>query len=315
MELRQIQYFVAVADELHFGRAAERLHIGQPAVSQQVRRLERELGAQLFDRSGRTVTLTPFGRALLPEGRELLAALDSFTIKARRMATRGAATFRVGISSALGRRLDDFLDALPRHGADTPFEFQTLDAHTRLEDVRAGRLDAAFVRGVEAAPGLRLLPLWDDPLVVALPASHPLAARDRLDLSDLAALPLRIAPREENAVLYDTVVAACRTAGFEPDFGPPSTGLQDTLGGIGAGTAGWTVIYPTTVNSVSSRRIALLSLAGDPITSRMSLALRENAEPERLAFLTAACEEVRRKVTGEGKAEREGKAEGEVATR
>src|SRR5690242_16859376 len=91
--LRQIQYFVAVAEELHFGRAAERLHIGQPAVSQQVRRLERELHTQLFDRSSRTVTLTPVGRALLPEGRELLKALDVFAAKARRLAMQSEATF------------------------------------------------------------------------------------------------------------------------------------------------------------------------------------------------------------------------------
>lgn len=299
MELRQIQYFVTVAEELHFGRAAERLHIGQPAVSQQVRRLERELRTQLFDRSGRTVTLTPVGRALLPEGRELLKALDSFATTARRLVTQSAETFRVGIGSALGPRLDDFLDALPDRGAGTRFEFQTLDARTRLEEVGAGRLDAAFVRGVEHAPGLRLLTLWYDPLLVALPASHALAARDRLELSDLAELPLRMASRAENAVLFDAVLAACRAAGFEPAFGPPSTGLQDTLAEIGAGAAGWTPMYPTAAGTVSSRRIALLPLDGDPLTIRMSLALRENADPARLELLTAASTRVRRKAAGE----------------
>ncbi|WP_405833533.1 LysR family transcriptional regulator [Streptomyces sp. NBC_01176] len=299
MELRQIQYFVTVAEELHFGRAAERLHIGQPAVSQQVRRLERELGTQLFDRSGRTVTLTPVGHALLPEGRALLKARDSFAATAQRLTTRNAAAFRVGISSALGPRLDDFLDALPDRGAGTRFEFQTLDARTRLAEVGAGRLDAAFVRGLEHAPGLRLLGLWHDPLLVALPASHALAAHDRLDLADLAGLPLRIASRGENAVLFDAVVAACRAAGFEPTFGPPSTRLQDTLAEIGAGATGWTLMYPTAANTVSSRRISLLPLIGDPLTIRMSLAVRENADPARLELLTAASARVRRKVAGE----------------
>ncbi|UQA92426.1 LysR family transcriptional regulator [Streptomyces halobius] len=306
MELRQIQYFVAVAEELHFGRAAERLHIGQPAVSQQVRRLERELRTQLFDRSGRTVTLTPVGAALLPEGRELLKALDSFTAKAQQLAVRSEATFRVGISSALGERLDDFLDALPDRGAGTRFEFQTLDAPTRLAEVRAGRLDAAFVRGVESAPGLRFLTLWYDPLVVALSASDPLAARGRLDLADLAGMPLRIAPRGENPVLHDTVHAACRTAGFEPTFGPPSTGLQDTLADIGAGAGGWTPMYPTAANTVSSRRIALLPLNGEPLTIRMFLALRENADPARLELLTATSAQVRRKVAAETQRNRHG---------
>ncbi|MFC6065113.1 LysR family transcriptional regulator [Streptomyces ochraceiscleroticus] len=305
MELRQIQYFVAVAEELHFGRAAERLHIGQPAVSQQVRRLERELRTQLFDRSGRTVTLTPVGQALLPEGRELLEALDTFAAKARRLAAQSEATLRVGISSALGERLDDFLDALPADGAGTRFEFQTLDAHTRLEEVRAGRLDAAFVRGLDSAPGLRLLTLWYDPLVVALPAAHPLAERGRLDLADLAGLPLRIAPRDKNPVLYDTVVAACRKAGFEVTIGPPSTGLQDTLADIGAGTPGWTLMYPTAAGTVSSRRIALLPLEGEPVTIRMSLALRENADSERQELLVATSTQVRRRIARESRADAE----------
>jgi DNA-binding transcriptional LysR family regulator len=299
VELRQIQYFVAVAEELHFGRAAERLHIGQPAVSQQVRRLERELRTQLFDRSGRTVTLTPAGQALLPEGREVLKALDSFAAKAGRLAAQSKATFRVGINSALGHRLDDFLDALPDRGSDTRFEFQTLDARTRLDEVRAGRLDAAFIRGIDSAPGLRLLTLWYDPLVVALSASHRLAEQDCLDLADLAQLPLRIAPRSENPVLFDTVVSACRKAGFEPSIGPLSTGLQDTLADIGAGAAGWTLMYPTAADTVSSRRIALLPLSGEPITIRMSLAVREDTDPERLEVLTVTSSQVRRTVARE----------------
>ncbi|MDX3383770.1 LysR family transcriptional regulator [Streptomyces niveiscabiei] len=301
MELRQIEYFAAVAEELHFGRAAERLHIGQPAVSQQVRRLERELRAQLFDRSGRTVTLTPFGQALLPEARDVLKAVDAFAAKARSLSPQGEATFRVGISSALGERLDDFLDALAERGVGTRFEFQTLDAATRLEEVRAGRLDAAFIRGIESAPGLLLLPLWRDPLVVALAASHPLAGRSRLNLADLAGLPLRMASRNENPVLFDAVAAACRKAGFEATVGPVSTGLQDTLAEIGAGAAGWTLVYPTAVGAVSSRRITLLPLTGDPIAVGMSLAVRENADPGRLELLTATSAQVRRKVAQEAR--------------
>ncbi|MFI9645000.1 LysR family transcriptional regulator [Streptomyces sp. NPDC052040] len=299
MELRQIQYFVAVAEELHFGRAAQRLHIGQPAVSQQVRRLERELRAQLFDRSSRTVTLTPTGRALLPEGRELLKALDSFVAKAERLAAQNEATFRVGISSALGARLDDFLDALPDSGSGTRFEFQTLGARSRLEEVRAGRLDAAFVRGIESAPGLRLLTLWYDPLLAALPAAHPLSGRKILHLADLADVPLRIASRGQNPVLHDAVVAACRKAGFEPAFGPPFTGFQDTLAEIGASGDGWTLMYPTAADTVSSRRIALLPLDGEPITMGMFLALRDDADPARLELLTATAARVRRKVAEE----------------
>jgi len=299
MELRQIQYFSAVAEELNFGRAAERLHIGQPAVSQQIRRLERELRIQLFDRSTRQVTLTPAGRELLAEGRKVLKAMDSFSAKARHLVSIDQSTFRVGISLALGRRLDDFLDALSEQEQKVHFEFQTLAAGTRLEEVRAGRLDAAFIRGIRSAPGLQLLTLWHDPLLVALPAGHFLAAGGPLELKDLAALPVRLPPREKNDVLFDTVLAACREAGFEPRLGPPSVLIQDTLAEIGAGTPGWTVMYPTATNMVSSRRISLLPLTEAPISIRMSLAIRKDMDPLRRQILTEASTRVHQTVAGE----------------
>jgi len=299
VELRQIQYFVAVAEELHFGRAAERLNIGQPAVSQQVRRLERELGADLFDRSRRSVQLTPLGRELLGEGQKVLQAADAFTAAARKAVAQESDTFRLGISSALGRRLDYFLDALPRHRTSTRFEFQTLGVQERLRELQAGALDAAFVRGVESVPGLKLLTLWYDPLMVALPATHPLAGRSTLDLRDLAEVPLRIAERSQNSVLHDSVMLACRDAGFEPVTGPPFTGLQDTLAEIGAGSAGWTLVYPTAISAISSRRIALKKLENFPVTMRMSLALRPDIDRNWSSMLSGVCSRVRRQVTEE----------------
>ncbi|MFE9765978.1 LysR family transcriptional regulator [Streptomyces sp. NPDC005808] len=299
MELRQIQYFVAVAEELHFGRAAERLNIGQPAVSQQIRRLERELGADLFDRSRRNIQLTPVGRELLAEGQEILRAVDAFSAKARKAVARESDTFRLGISSALGTRLDYFLDALPRNGSRIRFEFQTLGVQERLEELRSGALDAAFIRGVESVPGLKLLTLWYDPLMVALPAAHPLAEKAALDLHDLADIPLRIADRGQNSVLYDSVLFACREAGFEPLIGPPFTGLQDTLAEIGAGSAGWTLVYPTAVSAVTSRRVAIRKLARFPITMRMSLAVRPDGDQQWTSTLSEACSRVRLQVAEE----------------
>ncbi|KPI04353.1 transcriptional regulator, LysR family [Actinobacteria bacterium OK074] len=299
MEIRQVQYFVAVAEELHFGRAADRLHIGQPAVSQQVRRLERELGVELFDRSGRLVQLTPVGRALLAEGRELLGAFDAFTAKARRLGEHEEGTFRLGISSAIGQRLDYFLDALPEHASGASFEFRAISASARLDEVRSGRLDAAFIRGIESAPGLRLLTLWHDPLIVVLPAAHPLAQKPVLDLRDLADVPLRITGRNENSILFNSVMSACQEAGFTPVTGPEFTGLQDTLAEIGAGAPGWTLLYPTAMNAVSSRRIAFKPLDGSPIVIRMSLAMREEDDPARLSSLESVCSRVRQQVDSE----------------
>lgn len=293
MELRQIEYFIAVAEELNFGRAAQRLHIGQPAVSQQVRRLERELQVQLFNRTSRTVSLTAAGAELLVEARKILKSVCNFNARARDLVGRDGARYRIGSGNALGSRLDDFLDALSHCAPGTRTEFYTLSAAIRMEQVRAGKLDAAFIRGISSSPGLCLLPLWKDPLLVALPAKHALTLHDPIRLSDLAKLPLRLPPRETNDVLRDTVYGACRAAGFEPTLGAPSVLLQDTLAEIGAGSPCWTLLYPTARNLVSTRRVALRELEGTPVAIRMSLAIREDLEVAKLIALERTSAQVR----------------------
>ncbi|AXG52845.1 transcriptional regulator [Streptomyces lincolnensis] len=215
MELRQLTYFVTVAEELHFGRAAERLHIVQSGVSQQIRRLERELGAELFDRSSRHVRLTAAGERLLPEARTVLAAADR-----ARAAVAPPPGLRIGTSTGLGEHLDRVLAAFARRAPGVPVELHSLPVAERLARVAGGRLDAAFVRAVEPVPGVRVLPLWADPLVVALPATHPLAARTEIGVEELAGLPLALTERRANPALVDLVVGACQEAGFEPLPGP-----------------------------------------------------------------------------------------------
>ncbi len=193
MELRQLLYFVTVAEELSFRRAAERLHIVQPAVSQQVRRLERDLGVQLFHRSTRTVRLSGAGERLLPEAIAALAAAARVQEVAEGIATGVHGILRIGTSQGLGDRLDQVLERLRM-----PVRLHALDLDDRLTAVRRGELDAAFVRVLTTAPHLTLVPVWSDPLVAVVPAAHPLAARPTLRLADLAGLPLRLAPREHN---------------------------------------------------------------------------------------------------------------------
>ncbi|MGW2157236.1 LysR family transcriptional regulator [Nonomuraea sp. NPDC001699] len=239
MELRQLAYFVAVADEGGFGRAAERLHIVQPAVSQQVSRLERELGARLFDRSTRHVRLTEAGERLLPEAREVLAAAE----RARRAVTGHleGATLRLGVSRAPGTRLYPMLDRLDP-GLRVRLSKQGLAE--RLAAVRSGDLDAALVRLVDSAPGLEFFPAWTEPLVVALPAGHPLATAGTLGLAQLGDLPVRLAPRERNPSFHDLVTGALARAGVDPPRGPAFTGLHDTLIDLASGPPSWTLFYP-----------------------------------------------------------------------
>jgi DNA-binding transcriptional LysR family regulator len=286
MELRQLSYFVTVAEELHFGRAAERLHIVQSAVSQQIRRLERELGAELFDRSPRHVRLTGAGERLLPEARAVLAAADR-----ARAAVAPARGLRIGTSTGLGEHLDRVLAAFAEREPDIQAELVSLPVRERLVRVADGRLDAAFVRAATSegpVPGVRVVPLWTDPLVAALPAGHPLAARDEVALDELAGLPLIITARRLNPALVDLVIGACHDAGFEPLPGPVSGSLQDTLATIGTRPL-WTVVYASHARVLHTPRVAYVPFRAAGLALTTGLAVHGSTPPPYLDALLAAC--------------------------
>jgi DNA-binding transcriptional LysR family regulator len=290
MELRQLRYFVAVAEELHFGRAAERLHIVQPGVSQQVRRLEAELGTPLFDRSTRRVTLTVAGQRFLPEARTVLAAVQHAQESIADLVAERAATLRLGTSTGLGERLPRVLAELHARAPRQAVELVRLPAHDRLARVADGGLDAALVRGVASRPGLRLQPVWEDLLVAVLPAAHPLANEPLVALSTLAALPLRVVAREVNPPLVDLLLAACRTAGFEPRLGPPVDNDQDMLAAISAGPATWTVYYASQAEMLSASSAGVAFVAVDPpLRMPTSLALPAEGSSSALDALLEAC--------------------------
>ena len=283
MELRQLRYFVTVAEELGFNRAAERLHIVQPAVSQQVRRLERELGVRLFHRSTRHVALTTAGERLLPEARAALAAVDRVGDLAAALAAGAHTVLRVGSSQGLGDRLNQVLA-----GLQMPVRLHALPLGERLSAVRSGELDAAFVRILDTAPGLELLPLWTERLVAALPAGHPLAAYAELSLPQLADLPARLAPRPENPPFYDLITGTGTTL----TLAAPFTNVQDTLAEIGAGEPAWTVLYATAADTTQVRGVEYRPLTAPLVTT--SLAVPPGPPPPALRRLIDACTTVHR---------------------
>jgi DNA-binding transcriptional LysR family regulator len=286
VELRQLSYFTAVADELSFARAAERLHIVQPAVSQQIRRLERDLGVQLFDRTSRRVRLTAAGERLLAEARSVLAASDRMRQQAAELASGGL--LRLGTSQGLGERLPRLLAEVARSAPALRVELVSLPAEQRLTMVRAGRLDAAFVRARPAARDLDLLPLWTEPLVAALPATHPSAARATVELQQLRDLPLRLVRREHNAAFHDFVVGACAAAGFEPTLGPPFTNVQDTLADVAAGPPTWTALYAAAADQIAMSRVSFRPVTGAAGVPTL-LAVRAGASSAVLRHLLDAC--------------------------
>jgi DNA-binding transcriptional LysR family regulator len=289
VEIRQLRYFLTVVDELHFGRAAQRLHIVQSAVSQQVRRLERELGVELFDRTTRTVALTEAARRLLPHARAVLDAESRARASVAELRAEQVGTVRLGTSSGLGTRLAAILAEFTRLAPRARLDLVTGATADRLKQVRSGDLDATLVRGERDEPGLELLPLWEDPLVAALPARHDLAEHPTVDVRRLADLPLRLVSRARNPALHDLVTGACRTAGFEPVFGPEFTNDQDTLAAIGFGTPSWTVYYAAKAALLPTSGVVFRPLGNPTPAARTYLAVRPEPPRAELRALLGAC--------------------------
>ncbi|MGW5744029.1 LysR family transcriptional regulator [Amycolatopsis sp. NPDC003861] len=288
VELRQLRYFVTLAEELHFGRAAERLHIVQPAVSQQIRRLERALGVSLLTRTTRSVVLTEAGQRFLPEARAVLAA--ALRAEDAVASFRDVRLLRLGTSEGLGDRLDGLLGAFARLAPSASLELVHAPTLQRLERVRDGSLDATIVRGSWPSSGLDFTPLWMDEVLVALPVSHPLASSPVVSFASLASLPVRLSPPSRNQPLYDLIVSCCREAGFEPLPGPDFTTAQDTLGTLGFGRPHWTVFYRAHANLLPVPGVVFRPLR-DPVP-RMPTYLATPSErrvtPEVVALIEAA---------------------------
>lgn len=246
MELRQLRYFVTVAEQRHFGRAAEQLHIVQPAVSQQIARLERELGLMLFDRSHRQITLTADGEAFLPHARQVLGAVDRATRAAGELAAGAGGLLRVGSSEVLGPRLRDILAAFALHRPGARVDLLAGHTPDKLASVAAGELDAAFVRAADPTAGVTVHPLWDEPLAAAVVGRRAPPGDSPIDLAALADLPLSRADRAVNPGVFDLITAGCRAAGFTPLPGPAFRSVQDILAGPIAADRCWTLLYAAT---------------------------------------------------------------------
>lgn len=240
-DLRQLRYFVAVAEELSFTRAAQRLHISQPPLSQQIQALEQDLGARLFDRDKRNVALTEPGRILLAQARQILAQADD----ARREVSQAAAGFTGALRVAYTVSVS-FHPALPqallRYGRHAPqVRVQLFEMYTgpQFAALLAGRLDVGFVRDEPGpdvdARNLRLDVIDREPLLLAMPADHPLAGRSSLRLADVAGEPFVAQPRELAPTLYDRLVQLANKADFHPAIRQHAQQLNGLLALVAAG--------------------------------------------------------------------------------
>jgi DNA-binding transcriptional LysR family regulator len=290
MELRHLRYFVAVAEERHFGRAAARLHMAQPPLSQQIKALEAELGVQLLRRTTRKVDLTDAGEAYLQRARALLAGVDEAGFEARLVAAGTIGRLTIGcVGSATYSLLPRLVRGL---GAELPgidFAFQgEMLVPDQVRSLGDGTVDIALLRPPIHDASLTIEVLRHDRLVVALAADHPLATRERLRVADLEGHDLVVHTERRGAVMYNVVVDLCRCAGFEPRFraevSETSTLLTLVAGGLGV------AIVPEPVTSLTLAGVTYLPLAGD---RTIPLAVAHRADRQEL-YLHRALESVRR---------------------
>jgi DNA-binding transcriptional LysR family regulator len=217
MELRHLRYFVAVAEELHFRRAAARLHVAQPAVSEQVRKLEQELGVRLFDRTQRSVSLTTAGVALLEEARHVLRHAEVAQQAARNARDRVTMRLRIGyLSDSLPASVPRALRHLAGTAPTVEVALETGPAHRLIEELRARRLDAVITSLPGPTSGLRTTLLGEQRAVAVLPALHPLATDAAITLERLAPERVVVLPRDANPAFHNAVVSMCRAAGLAP---------------------------------------------------------------------------------------------------
>jgi len=293
LELRHLRYFVAVAEELHFGRAARRLGITQPPLSLQIQRLETELGVRLFERTNRRVELTPAGKALLAEGRHVLADFDNATKAAQRAARGETGSLTVAFAASvmflsLPRIIRRFRAQFP----SVRLELRELPTGSQIVALRNGELDIGFLREPPPDAELTTETVMREELLLALSKRHALASRKRLRLIDVANEDFVLFPRDLAPGLHAHVLAVCAEAGVHPRIVQTSRELYTTVSLVEAGLG--VTIIPASVRQMGWRGVRYYPIRSPSAVTRIDAAWRsDNASPILPAFVEIARSEAR----------------------
>ncbi|MDB4945627.1 MAG: hypothetical protein JWP97_5161 [Labilithrix sp.] len=262
MELRHLRYFVAVAEERHFGRAARRLRIAQPPLSRQIQGLERELGFLLFERTRRQVDLTPAGETLLVHARRIFESVELAVHEARRASHGESGRLVVAYPSTFAASgLPEVVRAFHTKFPDVELSLHELSPQQQLDALRDHEVDVAFVRGPVEDPELATELVRSEPLMAVLPSGHALAGRKILGLSLLAGEPFVLFPRVRAPAYFDFLVGLCRQAGFTPRIVQEAPQM-DIVSLVAAGLG--VSLVPASVRSFRRKGIVLRPLVGSP---------------------------------------------------
>jgi DNA-binding transcriptional LysR family regulator len=290
VELRPLRQFVAVAEELHFGRAARRLAMTQPPLTQAVQALERALGVLLFERTRRVVALTPAGAELLDQARRLLRAAEALPAAVQAAAQGRSGRLRLAFVStiaygAMPLWLRLFREACP----EVQLQLREATLDVQLAAFGADEIDAGFVLHAPGAvpAGFAALTVQSEPMWLALPESHPAARRSLLQTRDIADSPLVIFPRQVTPSLYDALLASQHARGLTPRVVQEAIQMQTLVNLVSAGIGvAW---VPQTVTRLQLPGVVYRRVAGAPVLAETSLIWREPA----LAVVQRFVEQVR----------------------
>lgn len=273
MELRHLRYFCAAAEELHIRRAAERLGIAQPPLTQQIKALENELGAKLFMRVGRGVALTEAGRLFQVEAQLILARIDHVAMLTRQVASGQVGRLRVGFTESASFS-PVFTATFAAFRARWPgVELELEEAHTEIqvEWLRQGRLDAGFVRPpIPVGSPIQFEALTSDPVMLAVPRGHRLAGRKSISLKELANENFIGYARQHGTGLSDAVITACRRAGFEPRLVQQAPQLSSTINLVAA-TVGIAIV-PARMRHLRPDSVAFVKLSDIDVRAQLGIA-------------------------------------------
>ncbi|MDE1570016.1 LysR substrate-binding domain-containing protein [Aquabacter sp. P-9] len=288
VELRHLRYFLATAEELNYGRAAERLRIAQPGLSQQIKKLEEIVGTALFDRTRRSVRLTLAGELFLQEARKTLALAESALLVARRAGRGEIGRIAIGyVGSAaytgvLTTMVGQFRAAYP----EVELQISEMEMQQQLDQLDQGRLDIGFIRPPVPLPlGIGTIPILFEDIILALPETHPQSVREQVPLGTLNE-DIFITPHHPPEVSFlKHTTSACRMAGFFPRLGPQGRDFVTiaSMVAVGLGVA----LVPQSVRCIQVPGLRYRPIADAKVLAELSVAFRRN-EPSPVARAFAA---------------------------
>jgi DNA-binding transcriptional LysR family regulator len=274
MELRHVRYFLAVAEEQNFTRAAARVGIGQPPLSQQIKDLEAEVGAPLFHRIPQGAELTEAGRAFLENVRAIPIQAERAIRAAQRAARGEIGSLRVGFTSSapFNPLVTSTIRSFRRAYPDVDLTLEEANTTRLVASLRDGELDAVFLRSDAGGEDLQLRRLSEEPMLVVLPASHPMAKSPEIDLIRLKGDALILTPRHVGTTLFDTVIQACREAGFEPTLGQSAPQISSVVNLVAA-ELGFSLM-PASMRQLQVTGVVYRKVRGDAPVAHLALAHR-----------------------------------------